>query len=247
MFLRTENFQTFLRFYPIVSFLVAIHFILWLWINLHLPGGLYLLKNMVGYNMFIEQGEWWRLFTPILLHASFGHVLFNSFSLVLFGPALEKMLGKGRFLLAYIGAGLAANIATFFLEPSHYSHVGASGAIYGLFGIYLFMVLYRKDLIDRANSQIIVTILVIGLIMTFTGGNINIIGHIFGFVGGALLAPAILPKKVNTYSHTFATSSRPSMQFNVKRLKMLLPKRFDKTTVAWIVLGFLILLGLLSR
>jgi membrane associated rhomboid family serine protease len=245
MFLRTENFQTFLRLYPIVAFLVAVHFLLWIWINLSLPGGTFLLENMVGYNMYIEQGEWWRLFTPILLHASFGHVLFNSFSLVLFGPALERLLGKVKFILTYVGAGLIANIATFYLEPDHFAHVGASGAIYGLFGIYLYMVLLRKELIDAANAQIIVTILIVGIIMTFLGGNINIIGHIFGFIGGAILAPIVLPKRrVSSYSYSYSPK-RP--MFNFKNLKYAIPRRLDRKSVFWIILIILIILGMISR
>jgi rhomboid protease GluP len=242
MFLRTENFRTFLLFYPIVSFLVAIHFILWIWISFGLPGGRYLLETMVGYNMFIGQGEWWRLFTPIVLHASFTHVLFNSFSLVLFGPALERLLGKNKFILAYIGSALVANIATFLLEPAYFSHVGASGAIYGLFGIYLYMVLFRNDLIDQANSQIIITILIIGLVMTFVGGNINILGHIFGFVGGAILAPLVLPKRRSYHYHV---SSRPSFSF--KKLIALMPRRLDKKTLIWIILIILVILGMINR
>jgi rhomboid protease GluP len=242
MFLRTENFRTFLRFYPIVSFLVAIHFILWIWISFGLPGGRYLLETMVGYNMFIGQGEWWRLFTPIVLHASFTHVLFNSFSLVLFGPALERLLGKNKFLVAYIGSAFIANLATFLLEPSHYSHVGASGAIYGLFGIYLYMVFLRNDLIDQANSQIIITILVIGLIMTFVGGNINILGHIFGFIGGAVLAPLVLPKRRSNHSYA---SSGPTFSF--KKILASMPKKFDRRTIIWIFLAILVLFGILNR
>ncbi|MBM7663139.1 membrane associated rhomboid family serine protease [Bacillus mesophilus] len=242
MFLRTENFRTFLRFYPIVSFLVAIHFILWVWISFGLPGGRYLLETMVGYNMFIGQGEWWRLFTPIVLHASFTHVLFNSFSLVLFGPALERLLGRNKFLLAYIGSALVANIATFLLEPAYFSHVGASGAIYGLFGIYLYMVLFRKDLIDQANSQIIITILIIGLIMTFVGGNINILGHIFGFVGGTILAPLVLPKQ---RGHHYHASSKPSFSF--RKIKARMPRRLDRKSMFWIVLIILVILGMITR
>ncbi|WP_456276986.1 rhomboid family intramembrane serine protease [Bacillus sp. AK128] len=242
MFIRTENFQTFLRFYPIVSFLVGFHFLLWIWISFNFPGGRYLLETMVGYNMFIEQGEWWRLFTPIVLHASFGHVLFNNFSLVLFGPALERLLGKSKFLIAYIGAAFIANVATYFLEPSYFSHVGASGAIYGLFGIYLYMVFFRNDLIDQANSQIVLTILVIGLIMTFVGGNINVLGHIFGFIGGAILAPLVLPKRRSYHSYA---STKPSFSF--KRIAGMMPRRLDKRTVIWIVLAILIILGMINR
>jgi rhomboid protease GluP len=244
MFLRTENFRTFLNLYPIVSFLVAVHFFLWIWIYLSIPGGQFLLSNMAGYNMFIEQGEWWRLFTPILIHASFGHVLFNSFSLVLFGPALERLLGKFKFVFAYVGAGLIANAATFWLEPDHFVHVGASGAIYGLFGVYLYMVLFRKELIDAANAQIIITILIIGIIMTFIGGNINVIGHIFGFIGGAILAPLVLPRRVSNYSYAYS-AKRPI--FNFKNLKYAFPKRLDRNSIIWIVLIILILLGILSR
>lgn len=243
MFLRTESFRSFLHFYPIVSFLVGLHFLLWIWISFSLPWGQFLFENMVGINMFIAHGEWWRLFTPILIHAGFGHVLFNSFSLVLFGPALEKLLGNVRFILVYVGAALIANVATFLLESPGFSHVGASGAIYGLFGIYLYMVLFRKDLIDQANSQIIITILVIGLIMTFVSGNINVLGHIFGFIGGTILAPLVLPKRSSHYTHSY--TSRPSFQF--KNFRVKLPKRFDRTTIVWIILGILVILGIFTR
>ncbi|MFZ3590201.1 rhomboid family intramembrane serine protease [Bacillus sp. DJP31] len=241
MFLRTESFRTFIRYYPIVSFLVALHFLLW--ISFYLPGGRLLYENMVGWNMFIAHGEWWRLFTPMLLHAGFAHVLFNSFSLVLFGPALEKLLGKTKFIVVYVGAAFIANVATFFLESPDFSHVGASGAIYGLFGVYLYMVLFRKELIDQANSQIIITILVIGLVMTFVGGNINVLGHIFGFVGGAILAPLVLPKM--TSHHSYAYSSKPT--FEMKNFKVRLPKKFDRSAIVWIILGILVILGIFAR
>ncbi|MCA1032960.1 rhomboid family intramembrane serine protease [Bacillus timonensis] len=194
MFTRTENFQSFLRMYPIISTLIAIHIFLWALFSLPILPGKILLQQMVGLNFWIAEGEYWRLITPIFVHGDFGHMLFNSFSLILFGPALEKMLGKIKFISAYLSTGILANIATYMIEPLEFSHVGSSGAIFGLFGLYLFMVTKRKDLIDRANSQIIVTILVIGLVMTFINTNINIVAHIFGLLAGFLLAPLLLPK-----------------------------------------------------
>ncbi|MGB7999752.1 MAG: rhomboid family intramembrane serine protease [Anaerobacillus sp.] len=190
MFVRNEDFRSFIRYYPIISTLIGIHILLFILVNLF---GMYsILRLGVGFNRAIEAGEYWRLVTPIFLHGGFAHVLFNSFSLYLFGPALEQMLGKAKFLIGYFGAGIIANIATFYLQDSTFSHVGASGAIFGLFGIYFYMAFYRKELIDQANSQLILMILGIGLVMTFVSPNINILGHLFGFIGGAALAPILL-------------------------------------------------------
>ncbi|SDJ68074.1 rhomboid family intramembrane serine protease [Salimicrobium halophilum] len=196
MFLRTESFQDFLKFYPVISFIVAVHIVLWLMMDvLSLPFAVEWKQLGVGNNFLINQGEYWRLVTPIFLHAGLSHMLFNSFSLVLFGPALERMLGKGKFIIAYLLAGIAGNVGTYAAEPgAFYSHLGASGAIFGLFGIYAYMLFARKDLLDQASSQIITVIIALGLIMTFLQPNINVLGHLFGFIGGIALAPPLLRK-----------------------------------------------------
>jgi rhomboid protease GluP len=238
MFTRTENFQTFLRFYPIISILVGIHILLWLITALPIPGSNLLLEQMVGFNFLVGEGEYWRLLTPIFVHGSFSHMLFNSFSLVLFGPALERILGKPRFLFAYFGTGVIANIATYFLEPLDYLHVGSSGAIFGLFGIFVYMVMFRKDLIDQANSQVVVTILVIGLIMTFINSNINVVAHLFGLIAGAALAPIVLQGKRGLYTSHHA-GSKQSLSF---RLPKLSTKHF-----IWGIIILLVLVGLFFR
>ncbi|WP_282035112.1 rhomboid family intramembrane serine protease [Metabacillus indicus] len=195
MFTRSEDFRTFIRLYPVVTAIVCIQVLLWLLFLLPFPEMTFFFASIVGYNGGVANGEWWRLITPIFLHANFAHILFNSVSIILFAPALERMLGKARFLSAYLATGMIANLATYFvIEDLSYTHVGASGAIFGLFGIYLYIVVFRKDLIDSSNSQLIITILAIGIVMTFINTNINIIAHIFGAVGGALIAPLFLKR-----------------------------------------------------
>ncbi|WP_191559457.1 rhomboid family intramembrane serine protease [Metabacillus idriensis] len=195
MFTRSESFRTFIRLYPVVSVIVCIQVVLWLLFLIPIPTITYFFASLVGYNAGVANGEYWRLVTPIFLHASFAHILFNSVSIILFAPALERMLGKVRFAAVYLLTGIVANLATFFIiEDLTYTHLGASGAIFGLFGIYLYLVVFRKDMIDSSNSQLIITILVIGVVMTFINTNINIIAHIFGVIGGALLAPLFLKK-----------------------------------------------------
>jgi rhomboid protease GluP len=187
MFTRTESFREFIRFYPIVTIIIAIHLGLYLLTTLPLFPNYWFIDNLSGVNLYIMEGEVWRLITPIFVHAGFSHMLFNSFSLVLFGPALERMLGTGRFLFVYLLSGLIANVATLLLEPLTYTHVGSSGAIFGLFGYYIAIIIFRKQMMSQQNSQIILTLLVISLIMTFLQPNINITAHLFGLLGGFLL------------------------------------------------------------
>ncbi|WP_130859112.1 rhomboid family intramembrane serine protease [Gracilibacillus phocaeensis] len=193
MFIRTEGFKDFIRFYPVVSIIVALQVVIWLFTSL-VPGwGEWLYYTGVGFNYGIEQGEYWRLVTPIFLHGGIAHLIFNSFSLILFAPALEQMLGKVKFLFVYFAAGIAANVLTFFVvSDPFYAHVGASGAIFGLFGLYIFMIFFEKKLIDQQSAQLIFIISAVGLVMTFLRPNINITGHLFGFIAGFALGPIVL-------------------------------------------------------
>ncbi len=246
MFIRNENFYTFRRNYPVIMTLVVIHLVLFLWMNFF-PGGRWITTLGIGFNPAVAQGEYWRLITPIFMHLGVGHVLFNSFSLVLFGPALERMLGKVKFLFVYLASGIIANIATFYIGGLNYPpHLGASGAIFGLFGVYLYMVLNRKDLIDQANSQVVMTIMVIGLIMTFVNTNINIFAHMFGLIGGAILAPIILIKaKPYYYYHYTPDPDEVSFNPNRWRRKRLDPKSTQK--LIWIAFAILVVIGLIAR
>ncbi|MFJ7728735.1 rhomboid family intramembrane serine protease [Neobacillus sp. NPDC097160] len=187
MFTRTESFREFIRFYPMVSIIVAIHLVLYLLTVFPIFPNYWFFENFSGVNLYIMEGEFWRLITPTFMHSGFAHMLFNSFSLVLFGPALERMLGSGRFLFIYLLSGLIANVATLLLEPLTYTHVGSSGAIFGLFGYYIAIIIFRKHMLSKQNSQIILTLCVVSLIMTFLQPNINITAHLFGLLGGFLL------------------------------------------------------------
>ncbi|HLR41244.1 MAG TPA: rhomboid family intramembrane serine protease [Virgibacillus sp.] len=251
MFIRTErSLKEFIQYYPIVAGLVMIHLALWIIIDLlHLPLGDQLFQWGAGHNISIHNGEYWRLLTSMFLHAGLMHTLFNSFALVLFGPALEQMLGKFKFIIAYIGAGFIGNLATYLVAPTaFYVHVGASGAIYGLFGIYIFMVFFRKHLIDPGNAQIVITISVIGAIMTFLRPGINIYAHVFGFLGGFGLASLIL-QNVQPFSpwRNRRVRDDDSIQFNPDRWqKKRIPKHV-KTRIFWGFLIVLVVLGLWSR
>lgn len=239
MFIRTESFKEFLRYYPVVSIIIAIHIVLYFISVFPMLPNFWLYEHFAGVNLNISEGEYWRLVTPILMHGDLPHMLFNSFSLVLFGPALERMLGKGKFILVYFIAGVAANVATLVLEPLTYIHVGSSGAIFGLFGFYASVIMYRKDLMSKANSQLILTITIIALIMTFLQPNINVTAHLFGLLAGFLLGIALLPHK-----------QRPNIKFNYnsgKKHAASFKEVSAPKLIIWCGIIILAILGLLFR
>ncbi|MBS4202301.1 rhomboid family intramembrane serine protease [Bacillus sp. FJAT-49732] len=192
MFVRTESFKQFLKLYPVVSTLIAIHILIFLMMHIPIFPHNWILELLAGVNLYIQQGEYWRLITPIFVHVAFAHLLFNSFSLVLFGPALEKALGKFMFIIVYVASGIGANIATLYIHPPYYTHIGASGAIFGLFGVYLAVLVFKKDAMPLQGRQVILPIAIISVVMTFFQSGVNITGHIFGLISGFLIGRILL-------------------------------------------------------
>ncbi|MEY3128936.1 MAG: hypothetical protein RL405_256, partial [Actinomycetota bacterium] len=81
----------------------------------------------------------WQMLTAAFLHGSWLHLLFNMFTLYIFGQVLEPMLGRARFLALYLVAAFGGSVAVLWFSNPTSSVVGASGAIYGLMGAYFVM------------------------------------------------------------------------------------------------------------
>ncbi len=195
MFSRTESFSQYICLYPLVTFFLALNILIYL-VMLIPSIGQQVLYHGVGINFLISDGEWWRLLTPMFLHGSIMHLLFNMFSLFIFGPELERIAGKARFLTIYMLSGIFANIATFFLQPPEYTSLGASGAIFGILGAFGALVYYTKRILPQLR-QIILPIIVISIIMTYVQPGINTTAHIAGLVVGFLIGLSYFhPKRI---------------------------------------------------
>ncbi|RFU42126.1 rhomboid family intramembrane serine protease [Actinomadura logoneensis] len=137
----------------------------------------------------VLDGEWYRLVTSMFLHqepdgGSFGfaHILLNMWALYVLGPPLEVALGRARFLSLYLLSGLGGNVLLLLLAP-YTGAVGASGAIFGLFGAF-FVVARRSG----APTGPILFLLAINLIFTFSVSGISWQGHVGGLVTGLAVA-----------------------------------------------------------
>lgn len=185
MFIRRENFKQYIAYYPVVSTLLAINIIVY-FITIIPSIGEYIFNWGVSVNILIANGEWWRLVTSMFLHGSFTHILFNAFSLFVFAPDLERLMGKGRFIIIYLASGLAGNILTYIIEGPYYASVGASGAIFGVFGAFAALVYYTRNNFPQLK-QVILPLLIVSVIMTFLSPGINEIAHLGGLATGLVI------------------------------------------------------------
>ena len=134
----------------------------------------------------IAAGQYWRLVTPIVLHAGFEHLLFNSIALLIWGQHAEMLLGRIKYIICYLVAGISGSLLSFALSAS--VSIGASGAIFGIFGIFLYLWHSNKQLFNRVFGIQVLIIIGINLVAGFTTPNVDNFGHIGGLIGGFLCA-----------------------------------------------------------
>ena len=133
----------------------------------------------------VADGEVFRLLTAAFLHGGWLHLLVNMLALFTIGPQLEAALGRGRYLTLYLLSALGGSVAGFVFSPPTTYSVGASGAVFGLFGAF-YLVVRRLG----GDTGQIAVLLIINLVITFTIPNIDARAHLGGLATGAVLAAA---------------------------------------------------------
>jgi len=178
--------------YPVFWGIILVNFLFYfLTVLPFYPDG-YLFTKFAGVNLLIKEGEWWRLFTPILIHTNFNHLMFNSLTLFLLGMILAVRVKNLTFFLIYFSSGIFANGLTYLLAPLTYIHAGSSGAIFGIIGVLCALIFFKKFRQDEMKSLTIFIILAI--VLTFLDQEINIYAHIGGLVWGIILGAYIVRK-----------------------------------------------------
>lgn len=133
----------------------------------------------------VATGQYYRLVTAAFLHAGALHLAFNMFALAQLGPVLESALGRVRFLALYALSGLGGSTLSYLVSGQGSLGVGASGAIFGLFGAY-YIVVRRLG----GETRSILTLLAVNLVITFAVPVIDKPAHLGGLLVGSLVAAA---------------------------------------------------------
>lgn len=145
-----------------------------------------IINCFANYYINVKNGEIYRLLTACFVHANFLHIFFNMYALYYIGPMVEKYYGKLKYLLIYLGSGIMGSL--FSVVLSNNVSIGASGAIFGLFGSMLYFGYKYRATLDGFVRSGIIPVLFINLILGFIVPNIDVYGHIGGLVGGLLLS-----------------------------------------------------------
>ena len=158
----------------------------------------------------VADGEYWRLWTVTLVHGDLLHLFFNMYALFLVGPVVERWYGSIRFVAFYLLCAAAGSVGSYVFGDGQYA-VGASGAIFGLFGIVLAAGRAHHPL-DRASRGIVQQMgVLIGINLVFgfaSGGVIDNAAHVGGLIAGLWIGYFIVPTKVATMSAAWTVPGR---------------------------------------
>lgn len=198
IFLRYESFRSYLKLYPVTAALIALNIIYFIvivisgnpeeWLHAIEYGAFVTNPRLDPYGML----EPWRYVTSIFMHSGIEHLLYNMFALLVFAPPLERLLNSVRYALFYLLCGIAGNGMSAWanvLEGVSDIHVGvgASGAIYGVYGAFLYISLFRKQRLDEGSRKTVYTILIFGVIYSFLVPRVDLWAHAGGALAGFLL------------------------------------------------------------
>lgn len=140
-------------------------------------------------NILIAYGQYWRLFSAMFLHIGLAHIFFNSYAIYIYGPIVESLYGKVRFIIVYLFSGLMGSLLSYVFSPN--PSAGASGAIFGLMGSLLYFRQRKKDIFRRIFGPGLFIIIGVNLFFGLTSTGIDNWGHIGGLIGGYLLGNAV--------------------------------------------------------
>lgn len=139
----------------------------------------------------VATGEWYRILTVALVHGGLMHLAFNMWALFVLGNPIERAFGRNRFLAIFFISLITGSLATLALSPVNQPSVGASGALFGLFGA--LAVTGRKIGVDVRSIMVLIGI---NFAIGFMLPNIDWHAHLGGLIGGAIAAKLLLRQRV---------------------------------------------------
>ena len=182
---------------PFINYgIVTVNIVLFL-LCLFVGDGLYD-KGMLYPKAVLEQGTWYQLFTCMFLHGDQYHIFGNMILLFLLGNKVETYIGHIKYFLLYVLSGIAGNLLSLFYSYTIQDFVpslGASGAVYGVVGIFLFILILNKGKVEDITIGRYVFVFAYSLYLGFRSTNVDNMAHVGGLLAGFLLGIILYRKK----------------------------------------------------
>ncbi len=137
----------------------------------------------------LVEGQYDRIILSMFLHSGINHIFNNMLILFFLGAMIEKEVGHVRYAVFYLGSGIGGNISSLFykvITNDSIGSIGASGAVFGLDGVLLAMVLFSPRRMESVTPARVLLMIAYSLYSGFTGGNVDNAAHIGGLIVGFL-------------------------------------------------------------
>ena len=155
--------------------------------SLHIPT---LLDFGASYPLLIKSGEYYRLLTSGFIHIGLMHLLFNNYALFLIGSQLESLYGRFKYIIIYLVTIVISSLFSLLFVTESVS-AGASGAIFGLLGAFLYFGYHHRVYLGNMMRSQIIPLILINLLIGFSIPAINNAAHIGGLISGVMIAAAL--------------------------------------------------------
>lgn len=155
-------------------------------------------KGMMYPKDIVEHGKWYQIITCMFLHADVNHLFGNMILLFLLGDIAEKHLGHIKYFIIYMASGIAGNLLSIFYSYAQMDFVhslGASGAVYGMVGAFLWILLCHKGKVGDITISKYIIVFTYSLYLGFTSTDVNNVAHVGGLIAGFLLGILLYRKK----------------------------------------------------
>ncbi|AMV61383.1 GlpG protein (membrane protein of glp regulon) [Pediococcus damnosus] len=159
--------------------------------------------------LVLQNGEWWRLISAMFIHIGITHIVLNMVTLYFIGLQIEKLFGHFRFLIIYFVAGIFGNLVSLLFGNPLALSAGASGAIFGLFGVWLMLgESFRQNPYIRSMARQLGLFVILALVSSLMESGIDVYAHVGGILAGFLVGYLVgVPKigKVDTTKRIIAS------------------------------------------
>lgn len=189
--------------FSVNNLLILLNVIAFIWLELQgsTTDQLFMLEHGALYWPYVEHfDQWYRVISSVFMHFGFGHLFNNMIVLFFVGATMERALGKRKYTALYLVAGIAGNLLScWYYNVTDYPVMicGASGAIFGVVGGLLYLVIRNRGHYEDLSIRRMVLFIIMSVYSGMASPQINLTAHLGGMLAGFIMGFLLYRKKTD--------------------------------------------------